>query len=78
MLLALLQEVEREDPVDFSGLPFSADDLRRLACIDVAELIEKMASMPGADRELTLAVTVVRLVLENMVLQTRIAILDQE
>jgi hypothetical protein len=75
-LFDLLAEVEKEDPVDFSGLPFDADDLRRLACLNVSEMMELWSGAPAAERELILAATVVRLVLENMVLNARIAILN--
>lgn len=78
ILFELLTEVERGDPIDFSGLPFDADDLRRLACLNVSELMGGLADEPAAERELVLAATVVRLVLENMVLHARIAILTQE
>jgi hypothetical protein len=75
-LFELLAEVEKEDPIDFSGLPFDADDLRRLAFLNVSEMMEHWAGAPAAERELILAATVVRLVLENMVLNARIAILN--
>lgn len=77
-LFELLTEVEKEDPIDFSGLPFDADDLRRLACLNVSEIMTHWADEPAAERELIMAAAVVRLVLENMVLHARIAILNQE
>ncbi len=77
-LFELLVEVEKEDPIDFSGLPFDADDLRRLACLNVLEIMTHWADEPAAERELVMAAAVVRLVLENMVLNTRIAILNQQ
>jgi hypothetical protein len=77
-LFDLLAEVEKEDPVDFSGLPFDADDLRRLACLNVSEMMEHWISAPAAEREMILATTVIRLVLENMVLNARNAILNQD
>jgi len=78
VLLELLAEVEKEDPIDFSGLPFDANDLRRLACLNVLELMGHWADAPVEEREMIMAVTMVRLVLENMVLNARIAILNQE
>ncbi|MFL9609050.1 hypothetical protein ACKF11_03095 [Methylobacillus sp. Pita2] len=78
-LMQLLQEIESEDPVDFSGLPFDADDLRQLACINVAEIMERFREdNPAEDREMVMAATVTRLILENMVLQARLAILLQD
>jgi hypothetical protein len=70
--------VEKEDPIDFSGLPFDADDLRKLACLNVAEIMHHWTDQPSEDRELIMAATVVRLVLENLVLNARIALLNQE
>lgn len=78
VLYELLVEVEKEDPVEFSGLPFDADDLRRLACLNVSEMLQHRVGEPAEERELIMAATVVRLVLENLVLHARIAILDQE
>ncbi|GAB7562417.1 hypothetical protein LG202_04560 [Methylobacillus methanolivorans] len=78
-LMQLLLEVEREDPIDFSGLPFDEDDLRQLACLDVAEMMQQIqAGNSTEDSQLVMAATVTRLVLENLVLQARLAILLQE
>lgn len=79
MLLELLREVEKEDPIDFSGLPFDENDLRQLACLNVAEIINNWPQDSSQqDKDMLMAATVVRLVLENMVLQARLAILMQE
>ncbi|ABE49162.1 conserved hypothetical protein [Methylobacillus flagellatus KT] len=78
-LMQLLLEVEREDPIDFSGLPFDVDDLRRLACLNVVEIMQQLrAGNSAEDGEMVMAATVTRLVLENMVLQARLAILLQQ
>lgn len=75
-LLELLVEIEKEDPIDFSGLPFDQQDLRQLACLNVAEL---MQTWPHDEaRDMVMAATIARLVLENMVLQARILILLEE
>lgn len=78
ILLELLAEVEKEDPIDFSGLPFAKDDLRQLACLDVAELIDNLTDETPAQREIVLATAMVRLVLENLVLNARISLLNQQ
>jgi hypothetical protein len=78
ILLELLAEVEKEDPIDFSGLPFGADDLRQLACLDVSELIGNLTHETTAQRELVIATAMVRLVLENLVLNARIGLLDRQ
>lgn len=78
-LLTLLAEIEAEDPIDYTGLPFDAQDLRQLACLNVLEMFrEKMDGMDRDSRDLVMGATVVRLVLENMVLQARIALLMQD
>lgn len=79
MLLQLLLEVEKEDPIDFSGLPFEENDLRQLACLNVVEIINNWPQESSQqDRDLLMAATVTRLVLENMVLQARLTILLQD
>lgn len=76
-LLELLQEIEMEDPIDFSGLPFHGKDLRQLACLNVAEMLNALPQ-DGEQHDMIMAATVVRLVLENMVLQARITLLLQD
>jgi hypothetical protein len=79
LLLELLKELEQEDPIDFSGLPFDENDLRQLACLNVVEIINQLTdAATDEDKELLMAVTVAKLVLENMVLQARLSILMQE
>lgn len=79
LLLELLREVEKEDPIDFSGLPFDDNDLRQLACLNVVEIINGWSQNPSQhDKDMLMAATVTRLVLENMILQARLAILLQD
>lgn len=78
-LLELLKEIEKEDPIDFTGLPFDSDDLRQLACLNVLELMDHWPKdIEPESRDAILAATITRLVLENMVLQARIAFLVRE
>lgn len=73
-LLDLLLEIEAEDPIDYADLPFDEDDLRRLACCNVSELLASATyqGMAAPDRELMAAATITKLVLENMVLNARL------
>lgn len=75
VLYELLTEVEKGDPLDFTGLPFEPDDLRRLACLNVAEILQHWQGESTEECELIMAATMVRLVLENLVLHARLAIL---
>lgn len=79
MLMQLLLEVEKEDPVDFTGLPFDANDLRQLACLNVVEIINGWPDDASHEaKDMLMAATITRLVLENMALQARLAILLQD
>lgn len=76
VLLDLLLQIEQEDPIDYTGLPMDADDLRQLACLNVVDILEKMAGdFTAQETYLLMAATTTRLVLENMVLQARLTIL---
>lgn len=76
VLLDLLLQIEQEDPIDYTGLPMDADDLRQLACLNVVDILEKIAGdFTAQETYLLMAATTTRLVLENMVLQARLAIL---
>jgi hypothetical protein len=77
-LYELLVEIEREDPMDFSGLPFEAGDLRKLACLNVAEMVQSWGEAPLKEKELIMAATMVRLVLENLVLNARLCLLVRD
>lgn len=73
-LLDLLHEIEAEDPIDYADLPYDEEDLRRLACLNVTEILDSSTfqSLAGPDRELMTAATITKLVLENLVLNARL------
>jgi len=77
-LYELLIEVEKLDPLNFDGLPFDAEDLRKLVCLNVVELMEGWAQLAPEDRELIMSATMVRLMLENLVLNARVCLITQE
>lgn len=77
-LYELLLEVEQQDPINFDGLPFDADDLRQLACLNVVEMLQGWRELPEQDKEMIMAATVVRLVLENLLLNARVCLLANE
>jgi len=75
-LLALLTEVEKEDPIEFADLPYDEADLRALACLHVAEFLQsgEYTNMSIEDREKVMAATMAKLILENLVLNARLLI----
>ncbi|MEN7527160.1 MULTISPECIES: hypothetical protein [unclassified Cupriavidus] len=74
MLLQLIIEVEKADPIDYANLPFDDVKLRALACKLIAERsIELESSGMSQDALLaTLWVSTAKLVLENIVLNARL------
>lgn len=71
-LEVLMEEVEREDPIDFADLPFDDRDLRSLIANHLCEMADAMASFSEEDRQLTLLAVAAKLVLENMVLNVQL------
>jgi len=73
-LLGLLLQIESEDPIDYADLPFDEDNLRELACCNVSEFMESRlyTDLDTHNRELMVAATITKLVLENMVLNARL------
>ena len=66
LLVQLIAEVEKEDPVDFANLPFDEQMLRDLVC--------KLVSRHFSQDEVIVSLTasIAKLVLENLVLNARL------
>lgn len=71
-LAALIQEVEREDPIDFADLPFEEAALRTLVAEHLCEMAAAMDSFSDEDRHLALLAVAAKLVLENLVLHVQL------
>ncbi|WP_025918285.1 hypothetical protein [Herminiimonas sp. CN] len=71
-LIALIQEVEREDPIDFADLPFEETALRTLVADHLCEMAAAMDSFSDEDRNLALLAVAAKLVLENLVLHVQL------
>lgn len=71
-LAALIQEVEREDPIDFADLPFEEEALRALVAEHLCEMASAMDSFSEEDRHLALLAVAAKLVLENLVLHVQL------
>jgi hypothetical protein len=68
----LMEEVEKEDPIDFADLPFDEHDLRGLISNHLCEMAEAMENFSEEDKHLTLLAVAAKLVLENMVLNIQL------
>lgn len=71
-LAALIQEVEREDPIDFADLPFEEEALRALVAEHLCEMASAMDSFSEEDRHLALLAVAAKLVLENLALHVQL------
>ncbi len=68
----LMEEVEREDPIDFADLPFNDKDLRSVISNHVCDMAAALENFSEEDRHLTLLAVAAKLVLENFVLHLRL------
>ena len=68
----LMEEVEREDPIDFADLPFNDKDLRSIISNHVCDMATSLENFSEEDRHLTLLAVAAKLVLENFVLHLRL------
>jgi hypothetical protein len=71
-LALLMQEVEKEDPIDFADLPFDDTQLRGLIASHLCEMADAMEDFSEEDRNLTLLAVAAKLVLENLVLNVQL------
>jgi hypothetical protein len=71
-LAAMMLEVEIEDPIDFSDLPFSEDELRLLVASHLCEMAAAMENFSYEDKIMTLLAVSAKLVLENLVLHVQL------
>lgn len=71
-LQELMEEVEREDPIDFADLPFNDKELRSLISNHVCDIAAALENFSEEDKHLTLLAVAAKLVLENFVLHLRL------
>jgi len=74
LLVQLIAEVEKEDPVDFANLPFDEQMLRGLVCKLVSHQLTQMEDAHFSQDEVIVSLTasIAKLVLENLVLHARL------
>ena len=71
-LAALMQEVERDDPIDFADLPFDDQQLRGLIANHLCEMAGAMENFTEEDKNLALLAVAAKRVLENLVLHVQL------
>ena len=71
----LALEVEKEDPVDVTGLPIPLEAYRDLILNNCWEMYQTLwKRLPADEREPAMLAVIAKLVLENFVMHTRIKI----
>jgi hypothetical protein len=77
-LTGLLEELERDDPVDYGDLPFGEPELRTLVVTSLLERHQALqaSGLDSGDVNLTYMLSTALLVLENLVLNARILMLQ--
>jgi len=68
-VIELAKEIEAGDPIDWSGLPLNRDTIYKILGSSV---LEQSYSASPKEREDILLATVVHLVVQNFVLETRL------
>ena len=68
-------EVEKEDPVDVTGLPIPLEEYRDLILSNCWEMyLTLWKSLPAEEREPAMLATIAKLSMDNFVMHTRIKI----
>jgi hypothetical protein len=77
-LTGLLEELERDDPVDYGDLPFGEPELRSLVLNTLVERHHALqaSGLDSGDVNLTYMLGTALLVLENLVLHARLLLLQ--
>jgi hypothetical protein len=77
-LTGLLEEMEKDDPVDYGDLPFGETELRYLVVNSLVErhLALQASGLSSGDVNLTYMLSTALLVLENLVLHARLMLLQ--
>ena len=71
-LLTLIDEVEREDPIDWAYLNIDEDTTTQLIAMSILDMYRSLESEDPSTIEAIMCATIAKLVLENMVLNSRL------
>ena len=71
-LVILVNEVDREDPIDWAYLNIDEDTTTRLIAMSILEMYESLQLEDSKTIEAIMCATITKLVLENMVLNARL------
>lgn len=74
VLITLIQEIDREDTIDWGMLNIGEEAATRLLATSVIEHYQQnIAPMAGADRDYVIVAAIAKLTLENFVLNLKLA-----
>lgn len=72
VLKHLMQEIEREDPIDFADLPFKDGELRDIVSMHMCDVAAKMDDFSDHERYIMMLAIAAKLSLENLVLHVQL------
>jgi hypothetical protein len=73
-VMRLIQEIEREDAIDWGMLNIGEEDASRLLATSVIEHYEtQIQPMHGTDRDYVIVAAIAKLTIENFVLSIKLA-----
>jgi hypothetical protein len=68
-IIALAKEIESADPIDWSGLPLHRSSIYSMLGLSV---LEQVAQANSSEREIIMMASLVKLTVENFVLEMRL------
>lgn len=70
-LISLVQEVEKEDPIDYGSLPIDEDELRQACCAGALNILQSAALFDAEDVLYVLLCSMAKLLEENVLLHAQ-------
>ncbi|MDH4395357.1 MAG: hypothetical protein QE278_06745 [Limnobacter sp.] len=70
-LITLVQEVEREDPIDYGSLPIDEAELRQACCAGALNILQSAALFEAEDVLYVLLSSMAKLLEENVLLHAQ-------
>lgn len=70
-LISLVQEVEKEDPIDYGSLPIDENELRQACCAGALNILQSAALFEAEDVLYVLLCSMAKLLEENVMLHAQ-------
>jgi hypothetical protein len=79
-ILAVMEEIEKDNPIDFADLPFNENEMRSVVATQLSHYFAELEKEypESSERELFWVSMLVHQVMENMVLNARLLVKDND